>query len=106
MKHIATKRRALTWGLVGGLALLLLSIGLALAAGESVIQRDAVGRGGGQVSGGGLSLHSAIGQPVVGAVGEDISLCSGYLCGPGAPAAPGGAGDVHIVYLPFAARGN
>ncbi len=104
MKRIVTKRRMLGLGVVGGLALLLISISLALAAGES-IRLGTVGSGGGQISGGGLRLHSSIGQPAAGAVGDDLGLCSGYFCGPDASSAPSG-GDDHIVYLPLVVRGN
>jgi len=103
MKRLATKQRALGLGVMGALALLLLSMGLALAAGES-ISLGLVGSGGGEVSAEGLSLRSAIGQPAVGAVGEDLSLCSGQFCGPDAPPAAGG-GDAHAVFLPFVGRG-
>jgi hypothetical protein len=89
-------------GVLGGLAALLLAAGVALAAGET-LPRSLVSSGGGQVSAGGLHLHSAIGQPLVGAVGDGPALCSGFLCGPGAPGASGG-GEPFFLYLPLVQR--
>lgn len=80
MNNIATKRTVLSLWIAGGLVLLL-SIGVALAAGET-ISHSLVGSAGGQISGGGLILHNAVGQPTAGTVENGISLCSGYLCGP------------------------
>jgi hypothetical protein len=106
MKRIVTKHRALSLGVMGGLAFLLVSIGLALAAGES-ISPGLVSSGGGEVSAEGLRLRSAVGQPAVGVVGEDgLALCSGFLCGPDAPPPVAGSSDTHAVYLPFVVRGH
>jgi hypothetical protein len=70
-------------------ALLILSLlapaALALAAGET-LPRVLVGGGGGPTTGDGLRLRAAIGQPVAGGASSGVSLCSGFLCGPGATA--------------------
>ncbi len=78
----------------------LLTFSLAAASGE-LLPRSLVSNGGGMVSEGGLALHSAIGQPVVGAVGNGLTLCSGFLCGSGAP--PVGGSDFYV-YLPLVIR--
>jgi hypothetical protein len=85
--------------LVAVLVLLLVMVGLAAAVGE-LLPRNLVSGGGGMVSEGGLALHSAIGQPVVGAVENGLALCSGFLCGSGAPV----GGSDFYVYLPVAIR--
>lgn len=97
MKQLATKRKALGLGVMGGLAVLLLSMGIALATGE-MIPRSLIGSGGGEISGDGLELRSAIGQPVAGTVGQGPTLCIGFICGPGASSSdkPGFA-----VYVPL-----
>jgi hypothetical protein len=107
MKQIVTKHRSLSLGLMGGLVfLLVVSIGLAWAAGES-ISSGLVSSGGGEVSAEGLRLRSAVGQPAEGVVGEDgLILCSGHLCGPGTSPPVAGSSDTHAVYLPFAVRGH
>lgn len=91
MKRFWSKRRALSLGVIvlAGLMALLLSIGVALAAGE-ILPRSLMGSGGGQISGGGLRLRSAIGQPVAGAVSDSFTLCSGFICGQEAPGSSGG----------------
>jgi hypothetical protein len=75
----------------------LLPIALALAAGEG-LPRAILGSGGGSVSGDGLHLRAAIGQAVVGGVAEQMTLCSGFLCGPGAPAR---AAELYSIYIPL-----
>lgn len=90
------KRRVII-GLVTVLVVLLLSLGLVLAAGE-MLPRSLVSAGGGLVAQSGLNLHSAIGQPAVGAVQNGPTLCSGFLCGPGAPSVNDGG---HSLYLPL-----
>jgi len=82
------------------LTAVLLTVGLA-AAGGDMLPRSLVSSGGGLVSQDGYTLHSAIGQPVVGAVENGVTLCSGYLCGPGAPAVTGGN---FSIYLPAVIR--
>jgi len=77
-----------------------LTFSLAMA-GSDVLPRSLVSSGGGTVSEGGLALHSAIGQPVVGAVQNGLALCSGFLCGSGAP--PVG-GSEFASYLPLVLR--
>lgn len=57
----------------------------ALAAGEAP-PRSLVSTAGGQVSAGGLRLHSALGQPASGIIndpspGSEMRLCSGFICG-------------------------
>ncbi len=91
MKQINVK-----WILAVLLMTVLLTAGLALAAGE-LMPRSLVSSGGGLVSEAGYTVHSAIGQPVVGAVTNEATLCSGFLCGPGAPPAP----PINIEYNSF-----
>jgi len=91
----------LTLGLVTALLVLLLSLGVALAAGEQ-LGRTLTGSGGGQVGQNGLSLHSAIGQPAAGLVENELTLCSGFLCGPRGPLIVDG--DDYDLYLPLILR--
>jgi hypothetical protein len=78
---------SLVTGAVAGCALaLLLALGVALAAGET-ISLASLGSGGGEVSStdGGLTLNSSLGAPIVGTgSSSSASLCSGPRCGPGA----------------------
>ncbi len=74
---------------------------LAVAAGE-VLPRYVVSSGGGSLSNGGVTLQGSIGQPLVGAVSQGVTLCSGYHCGAGVPSIPGGGTEV--VYLPLITR--
>lgn len=90
------KRRVLVVVLITAV---LLSVGLAAAVGE-LLPRSLVSSGGGVVNQSGAGLHSAIGQPVVGAVQNGLTLCSGFLCGAGAP--PVTEADF-FVYLPLVA---
>lgn len=76
-----------------------LTFSLVMASGE-LLPRSLVSGGGGLVSTGGMMLHSAIGQPVVGAVQNGLALCSGFLCGSGAPV----GGSDFYVYLPVVIR--
>jgi hypothetical protein len=87
-------------GFIGGLAAALLFFGVVLAAGEGM-PRALVGGGGGAVSGDGLRLRTAIGQPLAGVVENGITLCSGFLCGPGASAR---RAEQHTLYLPLVLR--
>ena len=98
MRQIRAKRRSIILGVAGVLLLTLLSLGLVLAAGE-MMPRTLVSSGGGIVSQGDVALHSAIGQPAVGAVGSNLTLCSGYLCGAGAPPVTGGSNTLYIPIL-------
>ena len=83
------------------LLLLLIVVAVAAAAGE-MLPRSVISGGGGSVNGGPISLHSAIGQPIVGAVsGTENVLCSGFWCGPGAPEVSEGE---FILLLPVAIR--
>jgi hypothetical protein len=83
------------------LFLLLLGLGVVLAEGE-MLNRSLVSGGGGIVSQSGLTLHSATGQPVAGAVANDLLLCSGYWCGGGAPVTePPIIGDDFALFLPL-----
>jgi len=66
-------------------SLVLLGTSAVLAVGES-LPRSVSGSAGGQISGGGLKLLSALGQPAAGVVsfsssGSGIRLCTGFLCG-------------------------
>jgi hypothetical protein len=97
---IMTQRQRRQVTLVAVLVLLLVMVGLAVAVGE-LLPRSLVSGGGGMVSEGGLALQSAIGQPVVGAVQNGVTLCSGFLCGSGAP--PVGGSNFYV-YLPVAIR--
>lgn len=88
--------------LVAALIVLLVMAGVVAAAGE-VMPRSLLSSGGGVVSQAGYSLHSAVGQPVAGAVQEDLTLCSGYLCAAEAPLSPAPDGG-HLLYLPMTVR--
>jgi hypothetical protein len=94
------KRMNKKWLLLVALTAVLLSVGLVFAGGD-MLPRSLVSSGGGMVSQSGYTLHSAIGQPVVGAVQNEATLCSGFLCGADAPPVTGG--DYHI-YLPAMVR--
>ena len=74
----------------------LLPVALALATGEG-LPRALVSSGGGLVSGEGLQLRATIGQPLAGAVRAELALCSGFMCGPGAPAR---AAEIYSIYVP------
>lgn len=89
--------------LVAALLLLALTIGLgtAMGAGEQ-LRRAATVSGGGALSAGATRLHSSIGQPAIGAVRSQVVLCSGLLCGSGAPELRPDAGAP--VYLPMVVR--
>lgn len=101
MNRMQTKwRPRLLSSLIVLILIVLISFSLALAAGE-ILPRSLVGSGGGQVSQSGLALHSAVGQPVVGAVHNNLNLCSGYLCGAGAPPV---SGSDYSLYLPAVLR--
>lgn len=95
MKRINKK-----WLLLLTLTAVLLTFGLAFAGGD-MLPRSLVSSGGGLVSQGEYALHSAIGQPVVGAVQNGAILCSGYLCGADAPPVTGGG---YHIYLPTVIR--
>ncbi|MCL4264513.1 MAG: hypothetical protein KJ069_14915 [Anaerolineae bacterium] len=82
------------------LTAVLLTVGLVFAGGD-MLPRSLVSSGGGLVSQSGYTLHSAIGQPVVGAVQNEDTLCSGYLCGADAPPVTGGS---YYIYLPVVIR--
>jgi uncharacterized repeat protein (TIGR01451 family) len=88
MATIPKSRPALLIGLTIGLVALLVLVGVALAAGES-IPRSQIGSGGGEISGGGLGLRTTIGQPFAGTVSNGPTVCSGLLCGPQVPSSPG-----------------
>jgi hypothetical protein len=82
------------------LTAVLLTVGLVFAGGD-MLPRSLVSSGGGVVSQNGYTLHSAIGQPAVGAVQNGLTLCSGYLCGADAPPVTGGG---FSIYLPIVIR--
>lgn len=98
MKRITRKR--VLWSAVLLLTLLLV-VGLAVAAGE-MLPQSLVSSGGSQVDQEGLTLHSAIGQPAVGAVENGATLCSGFLCGADAPQLS--TDDDYPLYLPAVSR--
>jgi hypothetical protein len=83
------------------LVALLALAGAALATGEWM-PRGLVTSGGGEVSVPALTLHSVVGQPVVGGVSNGLTLCSGFQCGPGAPS----GGGQHQVFLPIVVRAS
>lgn len=68
----------------------------AVAAGGDLFPRSLISSGGGLVSQAGITLHSAIGQPAVGAVQNDLTLCSGYLCGAEAPPITEGNYEIYL----------
>jgi hypothetical protein len=80
---------------------LLLSLQLALAAGEQ-LSRSVVSSGGGTVNQGSLTLLTTIGQPTAGGAtaSNGQNLCSGFLCGPGVPDSSEPGLD-HSIYLPL-----
>ena len=78
----------------------LLSLNVALAAGEQ-LARSVVGSAGGAVSQGGVTMRSAVGQLAVGAVEDGSTLCSGFVCGPGAPPV---VDPEQKIYLPLVLR--
>jgi len=80
---IARKRRWIFTLVLVALLLALLTLG---ATANLSGYRFLIGGGGGPVSQGGLTLKSAVGQPVIGGGGDEISLCSGFhsgACPPG-----------------------
>lgn len=93
-----SKKQTIIW--VGLMLVLVLSVGLALA-GADITSRSVVDGGGGSVSQSGLTLQTAIGQPVVGAVQNGETLCSGFLCSANAPPTSGGDNQL---FLPFIVR--
>jgi hypothetical protein len=75
-----------TSAVLGFALALFLSVGIVLAVDET-LERGSVSSGGSEMSGGGLTLQSSAGQPVVGTVGSsDVTVCGGAVCGEGAPA--------------------
>jgi hypothetical protein len=71
---------------MAGMLALLLALGVALAAGET-LSLASFGSGGGDISSddGTLKLSSSLGAPIVGTgSSSSASLCSGPRCGPGA----------------------
>lgn len=95
---MSINKKQMLWLVV--ITAVLLTFSLVAASGE-LLPRSLISGGGGMVSQGGLALHSAIGQPVVGAVENGLTLCSGFLCGSGAP--PVGGSDFYV-YLPLVIR--
>jgi hypothetical protein len=87
------------WVYSVGLLVLLLGVLTLAAAGDLGGLRYLISSGGGRVSQDGLTMQSAIGQPVAGRSGHGPSLCSGFLCGAPGPE-PG-----HRVFLPLVTRG-
>lgn len=79
--------------------LLCLAVGLALAAGDTM-PRTLIDSGGGALEQSDIRLQSSIGQPIVGTVSQEMTLCSGYYCGPGVAAV---AKD-YAIYLPVIVR--
>lgn len=98
----------LRYGLMLMLAALLLA-STAFAAGER-ITRSALTSGGGTLSSAGVQLRAAVGQPLAGTVSGATRLCSGALCGAGAPATPDPAPAPDLtpgsrqIYLPLVVR--
>jgi hypothetical protein len=90
-----------TLAVLGFALALFLSVGIVLAVDET-LERGTVSSGGSEISDGGLTLQSSAGQPVVGAIGNsDLTLCSGLLCGEGAPAV---SEPDQALYLPLVQR--
>ena len=108
MRHI--RFPLVAWWSVAVLWVALLGIGGALASGE-YLRRSVLPAGGHVVSGGGITLHSVVGEPVAGPVTNGmVRLRSGFVpsrpTGPGTPPAtptPGG-GPPHTIYLPSVQR--
>jgi hypothetical protein len=103
MQYLSLRLR---YGLLIVLVTLLLA-GVALAAGET-IPRSVVSSGGGALSSANIQLRAAVGQPSAGTVSSTTTLCSGLLCGAGAPDTPdpdpqpGSPSD--WLYLPLVVR--
>lgn len=77
------------------LAGIILPLSLAFASGE-LLPRNLIGNGGGAVTQNGIVLHSAIGQPAAGAVQNNLTLCGGFHCAPGAPSLSGAQRPIHL----------
>ncbi len=57
-------------------------LGAVLASGGPHLWPYVISAGGGEVSGGGFSIHSTMGEPVIGTSrGGPYELCAGYQCG-------------------------
>ncbi len=65
--------------------LLVISIGLVAAAGETM-PRSLFGSGGGTVSNSEFTLETALAQPIASTVTNDSTLCAGFYCGTGVTA--------------------
>ncbi len=95
------------WALVltGAALALLLALTVALAAGEQ-LSRSATPSTSGPISGGGYTMETSVGQPVVAASSSDSNtVCSGILCGSGAPSESGGSSSSSgKIYLPYLSR--
>ncbi len=97
------------WG-IAILLMALLGFGGVLASGE-YLRYSVLPAGGRVVSGGGITLHSVVGEPVAGPVTNGmVRLRSGFVpsrpTGPSTPPAtptPGG-GPSHTIYLPSVQR--
>lgn len=64
------------------LLLIFLLAGFVLAAGGN-LPRTLVSSGGGLIQQNDISLQHSIGQPIAGAVSNNLTLCSGFHCGQG-----------------------
>ena len=100
IKGTVMKLTRMKWMMVVVLTAVFLTVGLVLAGGD-MMPRSLVSSGGGIVNQNGVTLHSAVGQPAVGAVANGDVLCAGYLCGADAPPVTVGS---QAIYLPFVMR--
>ena len=90
--------RSRSIAIVLALLALALFVSLLLAAVDPSLPRSLVSSGGGIISGSGLELNSAIGQPVTGIESGgpgEVTLCSGFLC----PEAVQGESQVFIPFV-------
>jgi hypothetical protein len=84
------------WFCATAFLVLLLALLTVAAAADLGGVRSLISSGGGHVSLDGVAMQSAAGQPLVGWSRSGVSLCSGFLCGPGLPE--------HKVFLPAVTR--
>ena len=90
---MSTNQTQMVWLTV--IMAVILSLSVAFASGE-LLPRELISNGGGAVTQNGVVLRSAIGQPAAGAVQNNLTLCSGFHCAPGAPSLSGAQRPIHL----------
>jgi hypothetical protein len=96
MKKSRTKSGSFGVAFILGLLFAFIVFNVAAAFGGD-LRRGVVNSGGGLISNNELRLRVAIGEPVVGTVSGEFTLCSGYHCGPVVPVSGDGR---NTIYLP------